>query len=146
MKNPFEKFFGRKNNTIAQNESKTAETATFEAGNTNDNEILNKLKRRAYIEAEVDLGTNAQAKAEVSKLGPNDFNYIYRVEELVKQKLNNPGWVKNTKEQIEGGAGKPSGIKANDELYHSGRGILESYAKEQEEIEKIKGEIKNSLD
>jgi len=101
--------------------------------NEDTKELQDKLKRIAYSESEMDLGTNPQDKEQalVRRLSRQDFDYTSKIETLVKKKLNDPIWIKNTKKIIEENENKePSGIKFNDELYKSGRDILKSYAKE----------------
>jgi len=96
---------------------------------TDDKELQNKIKLMAYADSERELGTNPanNEQASVGKLSRKDFDYISRVEALAQEKLNNPVWINNVKKRIDE---KLSDIKFNDELYHSGKGILESHAKE----------------
>jgi hypothetical protein len=96
-------------------------------------ELQRKLRQMAYAEAEIDLGVNPsdEEQAEIYKLGKKDFGYVAKADALAREKLNNPDWVKRATEKINKEINRESsGIKFNDELYHSGRGILESYNKE----------------
>src|ERR1035437_5521427 len=91
-----------------------------------EKELQDNLKRMAYSESEMNLGTNPSSKeqADVYHLNDNDFDYISKVETLAKNKLNDPTWIKEAKEKINK---KPSSIKSDDELFKSGRGILQSH-------------------
>lgn len=86
------------------------------------------IKQAAYSESEIELGTDlSNEQAAVSRLNSNDSDYISKVEALVKEKLNNPEWVKISRDKINR---KKSDIPSQDELYKSGRGILGSHLKE----------------
>lgn len=138
MGNIFEKILGKKQ------EKEIIPKETVEVNK--DEKILKELKKIAYSTAEIELGTNVQDEAEVNKLGPNDFDYISRVEKLVKSKLENPQWVEDTKKKIMNKTIKFPGIKTDDELFKSGHGFLESYAKSKEKrIEELENNIKSSL-
>lgn len=143
MGNIFEKILSKK-----QEEEEIIPKETIEVNK--DEKILKELKQMAYSETEAELGTNVQAKAEVYKLGSSDFDYISRVEKLVKDKLGDPKWVEDTKRMITNEKNKIPGIKLNDELYKSGHGILESYAQSKEadknkRIEELENNIKSSF-
>ena len=94
-----------------------------------DKELQEKIKQIAYADSERELGTNPanNEQARVAKLSRKDFGYILTVEALAQKKLNDPAWIDDVKKRINKGL---SDIKFNDELYHSGRGILESHARE----------------
>ena len=90
------------------------------------------VRRIAQFESEVDLGTNPlnKGQAKVSKLTPSDFNYINTVNELVQQRLNNPIWLTETIRftlNFHTPIKRPEQVKFNDELYKSGRGILQDF-------------------
>lgn len=145
----FEKFLGKKKEESNEIKDNTAEIIA-EWEKKEEKSLAEKIKQMAYTEAEISLGTDTTVKlADVSKLGPNDFNYTTRVDELVKSKLNDPAWVENAKIKVTGkDYNGPSGITPSDELYHPGganKEMLAARAKEQDKIEELKNSIENNL-
>ena len=105
----------------------------------NNEELSKKVVRIAQFESELDLGVNPRKleQANVGYLTEKDFEYIRRVCVLVEKRLHDPVWLTQTLEDIENKKEKKyrstRGIKFDDELFKTGRGILENYLKDKEE-------------
>jgi len=100
--------------------------------------VMKKIIRIAQRESELELGVNPLnfEQANTGYLSEKDFEYIRRVMALVGNRLSNAEWLTKTIDDIEGNKvvnTKPLlGVRFDDELFKTGRGILESYLKEKE--------------
>lgn len=107
----------------------------FEALRHNES-LLRKVIRIAQYESEIDLGVNPSSlnQARTSYLTEQDFEYIKRVCVLVEKRLKNSSWLLKTLDAIDSKlvVNKEStrGVKFDDELFKTGRGILESFINE----------------
>ena len=86
----------------------------------------------AQFESEIDMGVNPinNEQANVALLNKSDFNYIDDVTKLVKEKLNDNIWIEKTIQIIKNQYKTLGGVKFDDELFKTGRGILENYLKD----------------
>lgn len=143
MKNLFGRVFGGGDKEVMLKQREEKATSGKIVETLEEEEMSKKLKQRAYSEAEVELGTNAQAKAEVGKLGSNDFDYISKVEKLVENKLKDPEWVNRTKDNIKNQY--VSKKNNDDKTIGTNKDILMSHAhridEDNKKIEKLKGEL-----
>lgn len=100
-----------------------------------DEVLFKKVLRIAQYESELDLGVNPKKveQANVAYLSEQDFEYIKRVCSRVEIRLNDPDWLCETIQKIENKSNlvfsKSRGIRFDDELFKTGRGILENYNK-----------------
>jgi hypothetical protein len=90
----------------------------------------------AQFESEVQLGVNPKSldQADVTLLSDNDSHYIDQVYKLVATLLNDSNWIIKTVKKIEkrflASPDSIKGVKFNDEIFKSNKGILEEYLKE----------------
>jgi len=102
----------------------------------NDEALLRKVIRIAQFESEVDLGVNPtnQSQANTGNLSEQDFEYIKRVCVLVEKRLKDTKWLSSTLDEIENKSApnrqRTRGVRFDDELFKAGRGILESFIKD----------------
>lgn len=102
----------------------------------NNEILLRKVIRIAQFESEVDLGVNPTnySQAKTGNLTEQDFEYIKRVCILVEKRLKDSKWLSNTLDEIENKSStnreRTRGVRFDDELFKAGRGILESFIKD----------------
>ncbi|MFW5851044.1 MAG: hypothetical protein ACOCWB_02355 [Bacteroidota bacterium] len=102
----------------------------------NNETLFRKVIRIAQYESELDLGVNPLnfEQANVGNLTEKDFGYIRKVCDLVEKRFQNPHWLTKTLDAIEKKYEEKRyirrGIRFDDELFKTGRGILESFLKE----------------
>jgi hypothetical protein len=98
--------------------------------------LFRKIIRIAQYESELDLGVNPSnfEQANVGNLTEKDFEYIRKVCVLVEKRFQNPHWLTKTVDAIEKKQEikyySRRGVRFDDELFKTGRGILETFLKE----------------
>ena len=98
-----------------------------------NDKLFKQVLKIAQAESEMAMGVNPtdRSQANVGLLNEGDFDYIEKICVIVDQRLRDCDWLEKTLDNIENKYTRTmGGIRFDDELFKSGRSILENYLKE----------------